>query len=95
VHHLLVHATSAWVIGMRTARKFVITKLAPDADDLDAFGGVGIDKKVIAHGAPRKASIIAQSRRAIVFWLSSNTITAFLSSAKSANGVSSDSSSIR
>jgi hypothetical protein len=43
MHHLLVNTASSRVIEAGADGKIVVAELAPHADDLDSFGGIGLD----------------------------------------------------
>jgi hypothetical protein len=49
MYHLLVHTPAARVDRMGPERQIRIREHAPHANDLQAFGGVGVDQKIIGH----------------------------------------------
>ncbi len=49
MHHLLVHAPTAWIALSRAHGQVGVAKLAPDADHLHPFGCVRLHQKCIPH----------------------------------------------
>ena len=49
MHHVLANAAPARVIPVRPDSEIVVSELAPDAEYLDAFGGVAVDQEVVFH----------------------------------------------
>jgi hypothetical protein len=51
VNHLFANAAAAGVRGVWTDEQIVVAKFTPNAENLDTFGLIGFDEKVIEHGA--------------------------------------------
>src|SRR5688500_16699258 len=51
MHHLLLHAPAAGIVGSRPHREVVVTELTPDAEDLQPFAVVALDQEVVRHGS--------------------------------------------
>jgi hypothetical protein len=49
MHPLLVHTPAMRVDRMELERQIRIREHAPQANDLQAFGGLGVDEKIIGH----------------------------------------------
>ena len=50
VNHVLVDAAAPRIVLPRADREIVVSELAPDAEDLQPFGLVAVDQKVVSHG---------------------------------------------
>jgi hypothetical protein len=49
--HLLVNAAAPRIILPRPDREILVSELAPYAEDLQPFGLIGVDQKVVSHGS--------------------------------------------
>ena len=62
VHHVFVDASAARVIRAGPDRKVVVSELAPHAEDLQTFGRIAVDQKVVSHGFRDKTTPLGRTR---------------------------------
>jgi hypothetical protein len=49
--HVLVNAAAPRIILPRPDWEILVSELAPDAENLQAFGVIAVDQKVVSHGS--------------------------------------------
>jgi hypothetical protein len=48
--HVLVDASSTRIAARRPHPEIVVSERAPNGEDFDSFGVVGVDQEVVSHG---------------------------------------------
>jgi len=52
MHHLLVHAPAAWIVGAGSEFQIYVSKFRPDAYHLKALRFVSFHQEFVSHKAP-------------------------------------------